>query len=102
VKQRPPAVAGSEFDTSNLVMGFRFDLVLGARPANVVTTYELFTPQSHVQSFTVYQTPNSTYGVPTVGQVLLDPAFITTRFTVPSPGALCLFATGVLLWRRNR
>lgn len=104
VKQRPPATSGALFDTSNPVMGFRFDLVLGFRPGFVTTTYELSTPLNDINSFTIYDTPNSTYGISIPqGTLLLDPAFITTHFTQPTPGSLTAFClVGAAAARRKR
>ncbi len=102
VKQNTPVASGTSFDTSNPALGFRFDISLAERAADVVHTYNLSTPLSHIFNFSVYNTNESTSGsAVTVGTLGLDGAVIRASW-VPAPGSVALLGLGGLAVARRR
>ena len=97
VKQAPPSVSGTLFDTSNPALGFRFDLHFSGGSSS--TVWELTSPISHVANFAIYQTETSTSGsnVP-LSSVVTDGALIV----IPAPGSMFVGVGAGLFARRRR
>lgn len=97
VKQAPPSVSGTLFDTSNPALGFRFDLFFSG--GSLSSMWELTSPISHVANFAIYPTQTSTSGsnVP-LSSVVTDGALIV----IPAPGSMVVGAVAGLFARRRR
>lgn len=104
IRQDSPVHAGSAFDTSNLVLGFRLDIALAFPGDDQVHTY--ITGPHGFGAFLIFDTPQSTtatYIDPNT--VVVRGALITTQWQTPAPSsALAVGATcaGFGLRRRRK
>lgn len=102
VKQNTPVASGTSFDTSDPAYGFRFDISLAERTANVIHTWNITTPADRILNFALYATDQSTSGTnQSVAGLVLKPGQLNISWT-PAPGSMALLGLGGLAIGRRR
>ncbi len=102
VKQNTPVALGSNFDTTDGVLGYHFKLTLACYNGGAERTITIDTPTNKVNSFTVYSSAASATATNIKASLsATSPASITVRW-VPAPASLGLLGLGALVAGRRR
>ena len=102
VKQNTPVALGSNFDTTNGVMGYHFKLSLACYNGGAARTIVLDAPRAKVSSYTVYANSGSSTATNIIATLLAsDPATLNVSWA-PAPASLGLLGLGGLVAGRRR
>jgi len=102
VKQNTPVALGSNFDTTDGVLGYHFKLTLACYNAGAERVVTIDTATAKVSSFTVYSSASSATATNIKATLTATvPATITVSWA-PAPASLGLLGMGALVAGRRR
>ncbi len=101
-KQNTPVALGTNFDTTNGVLGYHFKLSLACYNGGAARDIVLDAPKAKVNSFTVYANAQSSTATTILATLLnSDPATLNVSWA-PAPASLGLLGLGGLVAGRRR
>ncbi len=102
IKQNTPAALGTNFDTTNGVMGYHFKLSLACYNGGAARTITLDAPKAKINSYSVYANSSSATATTILATLLAsDPATVNVSWA-PAPASLGLLGLGGLVAGRRR
>ena len=102
VKQNTPVALGTNFDTTNGVLGYHFKLSLACYNGGAERVITLDAPKAKINSFTVYANSGSSTATNIISSLLAtDPATLNVSWA-PAPASLGLLGLGGLVAGRRR
>ena len=101
VKQNTPVALGSNFDTTDGVLGYHFKLSLACYNGGAERLVNLDAPLSKINSYRVYSTSASSTATNVTPIAATDGASLRVSW-LPAPGSLGLLGLGALVVGRRR
>ena len=101
-KQNTPVALGTNFDTTNGVLGYHFKLSLACYNGGAARVITLDAPKAKISSFTVYDNAGSSTATNIISTLMAsDPATLNVSWA-PAPASLGLLGLGGLVAGRRR